>query len=179
MKDLNRKIENCKKCKLYKNTRHAVPGEGDKNADLMLVGEAPGKYEDASGRPFVGRAGKTLDKLLKHAKIKRQDIFITSVIKHRPPNNRNPYVDEIEACLLWLKKQIDIINPKIIGLMGNVSLNALLSKKGINKHKCKVIKKDNIKYIPLYHPAAAVYNNDLIDEMKEDFLFLKKELNKL
>lgn len=176
MQELNKKIEKCKQCKLYKNARNAVPGEGDEKADLMLVGEAPGKYEDASGRPFVGKAGNILNELLKHIELERKDIFITSVIKHRPPNNRNPYQEEIKACLPYLKKQIGIIKPKVVGILGSVALKSLLDKTGIKQYKGKVIEKNNIKYIPLYHPAAAVYNNNLIKEMKQDFEKLRSIL---
>ena len=173
IKEISKKIMFCKKCRLWERRTHAVPGEGNPKAKLMFVGEAPGKREDELGRPFCGRAGEFLDELLAKAGIKREDIFITSVIKCRPPNNRAPKNDEIKACRHYLEKQIELINPKTIILLGEVALNALLSMKRISDHHGKIIKKDRI-YIPMFHPAAGMRFPKTRMEMENDFKKLQQ-----
>jgi uracil-DNA glycosylase len=139
---LNTEIKNCKRCGLWKNTWNAVPGEGNIRAKVMLVGQNPGKKEDETGRPFVGRAGKYLDKVLQKYRIERKNLFITSVVKHASPDNRAPTVNEIKACLPYLEELIRLIKPKTIVLMGKVAW--------------KIPRQEDIEYIETYHPAAAM-----------------------
>ena len=162
IKTLNKQITNCKKCHLWTTRKHVVPGEGNVNADVMFIGEAPGKVEDETGRPFVGRAGKLLDDTFKKVGITRQDVFITSILKCRPPNNRNPRKDEVEACTPYTLEQIKIISPKVIVPLGNVALKWLNKMFGLNigpitkSHgKCYNAKQFGmkIKIMPIYHPA--------------------------
>ncbi len=162
-------LKKCKRCNLWKIRKNVVPGEGRKNAKIMLVGEAPGKEEDATGRPFVGRAGKLLNSILEEAKIKRSQLYITSVLKCHPPQNRKPFSGEIKECLPWLEKQIETIQPKIIGLMGNTAIKSLLGFNGITKMHGKTIEKNGKKFLLLFHPAAGVYNAKLIPKMKKDY----------
>jgi DNA polymerase len=142
MEELNKQICNCKKCRLWKDTKHAVPGEGPLNAKVMFVGQNPGALEDELGRPFVGQAGKYLTKTLAEYSIKREDIFITNIVKHVSPKNRAPYPDEVAACLPYLTMQIRFIHPKIIVLLGASA-----------KETPRI---DGIEYIQVIHPSAAM-----------------------
>lgn len=171
-------IRKCKKCHLHKTRENAVPGEGNPNAEVMFIGEAPGVKEDALGRPFVGRAGKFLDELLEGVSLGRKDVFIGNVIKCRPPGNRNPTKEEINACIQYLIMQIEIISPKIICTLGNVALDAILGKKQISKVHGKIFDINGRKVIPMYHPAAGIRMRKLKNVMKEDMNILKKELGK-
>lgn len=178
-------VLNCKKCPLYeeriKNNFFPVIGEGNHNAKIMFIGEAPGLNEAKTGRPFCGAAGKILDELLKSAGIRRKDVYITNVVKDRPPNNRDPKPEEIEAYSLFLERQIEIIKPKIICPLGNYSTTYILGKynlgeeiQGISKIHGKVFCANNLKIIPLYHPAAGTYNPNMIEIMRNDFQIIKK-----
>ncbi len=189
LEQIKEQINKCEKCRLYKQATKAVPGSGNFNAEIMLVGEAPGRQEDLKGEPFVGKAGKILDELLNSINLSRNDIFITNIVKHRPPNNRNPQQDEISSCSTYLDKQISLINPKIICCLGNFATKYILEKynlkekiQGISKIKSKVFQistlTGKIKIIPLYHPAVATYNPNQLKELKDDFLIIKQELEK-
>ncbi len=176
--DLERKIKRCKKCSLWHQRINAVPGEGSSKAKIMLIGEAPGRNEDIKGRPFVGAAGKILDRLLQSIRLKRKGIFISNILHCRPPRNRNPRTIEIKACTPYLNKQIQILKPKIICSLGNFATAYILKKfelkakaevEGISKLHGKVFKVKNTKIIPLYHPAAAVYNPHMFKTLLEDF----------
>lgn len=171
---INKEVRNCKKCSLYKKAENPVPGEGPKNAKLFFIGVAPGKQEDLTGKPFVGRAGKFLDKLLKQNKIERKKIFITSVVKHFPPENRAPKSNEIKACLPYLQRQIKIINPKLIILLGNIATKSILNKKLKPGTFTKI---NNRKYFITYHPAAGMRFPKIKTTMKKNFKTLKKLLN--
>jgi len=176
MKDLNDiayKVMKCKECRLWKNSTHGVPGEGSAKAKIMFIGEAPGAEEDRQGRPFVGRAGKILDKLLEKNKIDRKKVFITNIVKHRPPENRRPEQDEIEACKVYLFKQIKIIKPKIVVLLGDVASTALLGKVKLKNIHGKQIKQDKIIYMPTYHPSAARFLK-IKNALEKDFEKLSK-----
>ena len=173
-------IEFCKKSPLYKEGTFPVFGEGSLNADIMLVGEAPGYNESITGKPFCGAAGKILDELLESSGLKREDIFITNVVKLRPPNNRNPTQEEIKSFAPFLDKQIEIINPKIICCLGNFSTGYIMKKfnlsnkiQGISKIHGQVFSVSTlfgtIKIIPLYHPAVVTYDANMKDVLKEDF----------
>jgi DNA polymerase len=164
------KIRNCKKCRLWKNRINAVPGEGNPRAKLMFIGEAPGKREDETGKPFMGMAGVFLDSLFKRYKIKRKDIFITSVVKCRPAGNRDPKPDEIKICIRnYLNKQIKLIKPKVIVLLGNIALKTLLDKRKITEVHGWVFVKNKIKYIPTFHPASGMRFPKIQKLMIKDF----------
>jgi len=180
LKEIKDKVLACKKCPLYKTRTYPVIGQGNHQAKIIFIGEAPGFSEDKTGYPFCGKAGKILDELLKSIAIKREDIYICNILKCRPPNNRDPEEKEIKACTPYLKKQIEIIKPKIICALGNYSTRYILEKynlqdkiQGISKIHGKVFSVDNTKIIPLYHPAAATYNPNMIEMMKNDFQVLK------
>ncbi len=168
-------IRRCRKCRLYKTRTHAVPGEGSSKAKVLFVGEAPGKEEDTFGKPFVGRAGKVLDKLLKSAGLSRRQVFITSVLKCRPPGNRAPRADEIYQCQTYLQRQIAEINPKIICPLGGVALKVLLGETSIQKLHGHVIRFGGNVFIPMFHPAAVFYGKKR-SILEKDFLILKKAL---
>ena len=182
---------NCTKCKLHKARKHVVPGEGPLNARVMLIGEAPGATEDEEGRPFVGAAGQLLTKLLNNVGIRREDVFITNVVKCRPPNNRDPEPDEIEACRPYLVTQILMIKPQIIVCLGRHSAREVLTMAGypeklvsnISSIRGKVfnvrIGDVNAKVLPTYHPAAALYNPRLRSVIEDDLRKVKELLNNL
>jgi DNA polymerase len=174
---LNQEIKNCRKCSLWKTRKNAVPGEGPINAKIMLVGQAPGAMENLKGVPFCGRAGKFLDHLLKIVEIDRKKIFITSPIKCFPPKNRKPRKEEIKACLPWLKKQIEIINPKYFILLGEVAFSVFFPKQKLGDFRGKWIEKQGKFYFPTYHPAAGLRFPKIKKILERDFRRLKKHLN--
>jgi uracil-DNA glycosylase, family 4 len=173
-------VSECKKCSLYKNTTNPVPGEGNPQAEVMFIGEAPGYWEDQRGHPFVGQAGKLLNELLQLIKLSRESVFIANVIKHRPPENRDPLPEEIEACKEFLDAQIKIIDPKIIVTLGRFSLNKFLPGEFISKihGQARFVEFAGRKriVIPMYHPAAALRNERIMEELKFDFQKIKKFL---
>ena len=175
MEELADEIRVCPKCRLCETRTHAVPGEGNAHARLMFVGEGPGAREDESGRPFLGPAGAFLSSLLEKAGIAREDIFITNVVKCRPPQNREPLADEVAACRDYLDAQIAIVQPKIICPLGNPALHRLLGPQfKITQARCKVFRKSGILYIPLFHPAAALHRQQLQPTLEADILKLKE-----
>jgi len=177
LEKLNQEIRNCKKCPLWKLRKNAVPGEGSTNARIMLIGQAPGREEDLKGLPFVGRAGKFLNKLLEIANLERKKIFITSPIKCFPPGNRKPTRKEIEACLPYLKKQIEIIDPKYFILLGGVAFSIFFSKRGraskLSNFRGKWIGKNGKFYFPTYHPAAGLRFPKIRKILEKDFKKIK------
>jgi len=188
LKDLHSKILECTKCPLHQTRTMAVPGAGNSKAELMLVGEAPGANEDATGTPFCGKAGKVLDELLAKTGFKREYIYITNILKCRPPNNRNPKDDEIKTCTGYLDEQLELINPRIIGCLGNFATHYILKKFGLattrqgisNIHGKVFIYQSlfkEIKVVPLYHPAVATYNANMITQISKDFIKLKDILH--
>ncbi len=159
LEELDAKINSCMKCELGKSRTKFVFGTGDPNADALLIGEAPGADEDKQGEPFVGRAGKLLNDILKAIHFEREDIFIANILKCRPPGNRNPLPAEMEMCKPYLHKQIELINPKVILCLGLVSANSLLGKKeSLTRMRGKVFDFDNRKVMVTYHPAALLRN---------------------
>ncbi len=173
--DFYEKIKSCRNCELHKTRINFVFGSGNSNAEILFIGEAPGKNEDLQGKPFVGQAGKLLDKLLLLIGFKRNEVFIANVLKCRPPNNRDPNIFEINTCKQYLFKQIEIINPLIICTMGKYSTQLILeTSTGINKLRGKVLKKGNKIIIPINHPAAALYTPSRILILEEDFKRLGK-----
>ncbi len=135
----------------------------------MLIGEGPGEQEDEEGRPFVGRAGRLLEELLEYVGLSREDVFITNVVKCRPPDNRDPRKSEIETCNPYLQRQIRLIQPKIICTLGNHATKTIIGKTGITKIHGDEFERDGRIIVPLYHPAAGLYDPNKIPEMKEDF----------
>jgi len=167
-------VRQCTKCRLSETRTNAVPGEGSITARLMFVGEGPGQREDESGRPFVGQAGKLLNLLLEQAGIPREDVFITNIVKCRPPQNRVPLADEVIACNDYLMAQIASIEPKFICPLGGAALNTLLGPDlKISQVRCQVFRKSGILYVPLYHPAAALHRGALRETLFNDILKLK------
>lgn len=159
LKALAEIIEKCTRCPLYKTATHAVPGEGAAKADFMVVGEAPGANEDETGRPFVGQAGQLLTKILGAIDLTREDVFIANVLKHRPPGNRNPKPDEVEACSPYLIRQIQLIKPKVILALGTFAAQTLLdTKTPIGKLRGQVHRYHGIPLVVTYHPAALLRN---------------------
>jgi len=183
---LTQEILNCKKCGLYKTRTNPVVGEGSQDTDIIFIGEAPGFNEDKQGRPFVGQAGKIFDELLNSISLKRADIYITNILKCRPPQNRNPTQEEIKSCSIYLNNQIGIIKPKIICCLGNFATDFILKKfnlkdkiQGISKIHGQIFNISTltgvIKIIPLYHPAVATYNMNMLETLKKDFKVLKEK----
>ena len=153
------KVKKCTRCPLYETATHGVPGEGDPNAGLVCVGEAPGAKEDETGRPFVGQAGQLLTKILAAIDLTREQVFICNVLKHRPPGNRNPRPEEVEACTPYLVRQIELIKPKVIVAFGTFAAQTLLqTKAGIGQLRGLVHRYHGIPLIVTYHPAALLRN---------------------
>jgi len=192
MEKIANEVVACVKCPLWKARRNAVPGEGKTNASVLFVGEAPGYWEDVKGLPFVGAAGKILNSLLTKIGLPREHVFITNVVKCRPPENRDPQPDEVKTCTsLYLNRQIALIQPKIIVMLGRHSTAYILLKagletkasEGITQLHGKVIQTQflnlSVSVIPMFHPAAALYNPKYRDALEKDFDLLKNELKKL
>jgi DNA polymerase len=177
LEDLEKKVLKCEKCKLYKTRTNLVFGEGNADAQLMFVGEAPGRDEDLQGKPFVGRAGKLLDKIIKAMNLKREDIYIANILKDRPPNNRNPKDEEIEACKPFLLEQIKIIQPKVICALGSFAARELLeTEEAISKLRGRFHNYKNIRLMPTYHPAYLLRNPQAKREVWEDMKKIMREL---
>ncbi len=148
-------IKDCKKCKLCENRKHIVIGAGNKNADIMLIGEGPGADEDEEGVPFVGKAGKLMNEAFRGCGITRENLYIANIVKCRPPQNRDPENEEADACTPYLKEQIELVNPKIIVLLGRIALTNILGEDmSITRERGNLIEKDGIAYLPTWHPAA-------------------------
>ncbi len=162
------KVIECTKCELSKTRTNAVPGKGNFQSDVIFVGEAPGRNEDKNGEPFVGIAGQRLNIALENAGVSRESIYITNVVKCRPPNNRVPTMSERNTCQDYLQKEISIIKPKIICILGNTAFNSILGGSEITKYRGKIVKKDKQFYFLTVHPAATIYNQELITVLKED-----------
>lgn len=175
-------IKKCEKCELCKTRTQAVPGDGNLRAEIMFVGEAPGKNEDLQGKPFVGRAGKLLDEMLNKVGLERKDVYITNIVKCRPPENRDPTPSEKKTCSEHLDKQIENMKPKVVVCLGRHSAGYLFEKyriefPGIGEAHGKAYKnKEGITLFPIYHPAAAIYNQKLKKDLEEDFKNLMGEL---
>ncbi len=168
--ELSKEIAVCQLCDLSKHRNKAVPGEGPENAEIMFIGEAPGRNEDQQGRPFVGPAGQFLEHLLDIINLKRQQVYITNVVKSRPPGNRDPLPDEISACRPWLNRQIEIINPRMIVTLGRYSMAMFFPGKSISRIHGTAQKHNNIIYFAMYHPAAALHQQSLRHSIEEDML---------
>ncbi|MDH7597643.1 MAG: uracil-DNA glycosylase [Methanothrix sp.] len=171
LRALAREIMRCERCGLSQARRNAVPGEGPEDARIMMVGEAPGAAEDLAGRPFVGRAGALLDRALDLAGLDRGEIFITNVVKCRPPGNRRPSEGEIRACMPYLRKQIEIIRPSAVCLLGNVPAKAILGVQGVTALRGRVF--DDL-YLITFHPAAVLRNMDRMESFVSDLTKLRE-----
>ena len=169
----------CPLCKLSRSRRNAVPGDGQLSSKIMFVGEAPGKNEDEQGKPFVGAAGMILNQALEKAGIKRAEVFITNVVKCRPPGNRVPENDERSICRQYLDRQISLIAPKIICILGSTAYSSILGGKSITKNRGKIMERNGQKYFLTIHPAAAIYNKNLRSVLNNDFFLLSKEIKKM
>jgi DNA polymerase len=180
LEELASQIRVCTKCPLWESRTLAVPGDGKFSSKVMIIGEAPGREEDESGHPFVGSAGRYLDHVLEGTGLERSDFFITNTVKCRPPKNRTPKRLEVETCTSnYLFEQIELINPKLVVLLGGVAAKKMLGVKSINEARGSIIERDGRKYLVGYHPAVRFYREDLGEKVKEDFARLKRELKKL
>ncbi|MBZ9578537.1 uracil-DNA glycosylase [Patescibacteria group bacterium] len=185
LEEIKNEVLNCKKCPLYKTRTYPVVGEGSHRAKILFCGEGPGFNEDRTGYPFCGAAGKILDELLESVGIKRKEVYITNILKCRPPKNRKPKSEEIKACTPYLERQIEIIKPKVVCALGNYSTVFIFEKyglknqiQGISKIHGKVFEVKtlfkSIKIIPFYHPAVATYNRNMKEILEKDFKVLEK-----
>ncbi len=169
LSQIEKNIHDCKKCILWKGTTNPVPGEGNPDSEVVFIGEGPGFNEDKQGRPFVGQAGKLLDKLLTSIGISREEVFIANVIKHRPPENRDPLPSEILACKYWLDQQMEIIKPKVVVTLGRYSMARYMPNVKISEVHGNPIKIKGLVVIPMYHPAAALRRGIVMDSIEKDF----------
>ena len=163
LNELNKQICNCRKCRLWQRAKQAVPGEGPPNAKLIIVGQNPGAEEDKTGKPFVGRAGKFLNKILAENGINREEVFVTNIVKHVSPQNRKPLPDEIEACVPYLTVQINLIKPKLVVLMGAVAW--------------QTPRLEDVEYFETYHPSAAMRFNKMRTKFREQITTIAKRMN--
>ena len=170
--ELNRSILQCRQCRLHESKTHYVPGEGSNHPDIIFIGEGPGQTEDQFGRPFIGNAGQLLDKIIQKMGYRREDLFISNVVKCRPPNNREPLHDEVEACLPFLHRQIELLNPKIIVCLGKVALNNLLgTSHSMGRIRGQLLSFNDIPLIPTYHPSYILHKKE-----KEEISQAKREV---
>lgn len=168
LQEIKQNVISCIKCDLCKTRTNSVPGKGNFKSHVIFVGEAPGRNEDKNGEPFVGVAGKKLSSALEEAGISRDEIYITNVVKCRPPNNRVPTKNERDTCQEYLKQEISIIKPKIICILGNTAFNSILGGSEITKFRGKLVRKDDQFYFLTVHPAATIYNQELIEVLNGD-----------
>ena len=181
-------IRNCTRCPLHETRKNAVPGEGGFARGIIFIGEAPGRNEDEQGRPFVGRAGQLLNELLDSISLTREDVFITNIVKCRPPNNRDPAPEEVKACTPFLERQLQVLKPRIIVTLGRHAWKWVCEHFGveyesISRAHGRIYRTNTLLYgqitiIPMYHPAAAIYNKELLPVLKEDFKRLGEFIGK-
>jgi DNA polymerase len=175
-------VSQCQKCPLYKHATKAVPGAGSAEAEIFFVGEGPGYHEDQQGLPFVGAAGKLLDTMLKEIGLKREDVFIGNMVKHRPPNNRDPEPAELAACMPWLDQQLAIIRPKMIVTLGRFSMAKFIPDGKISRvhgqARFVTFQDQKVLVVPFFHPAAALRNGNVMSQFREDFLKLPQLLER-
>jgi uracil-DNA glycosylase family 4 len=159
--EVNRDILKCQRCRLHESKTHYVPGEGNIRPDILFIGEGPGETEDQFGRPFIGKAGQLLDKIIQKMGLRREDVFIGNVVKCRPPNNREPLKDEADACIPFLQRQIQILQPKVIVCLGKVALNNLLgTSHSMGRIHGQLLSFNGTPMIPTYHPAFILHKKD-------------------
>lgn len=183
LKKLHKKWKQECTCKLRRTATQGIPGDGSANAKIVFIGEAPGAREDKEGHPFIGSAGKFLAEMLESIKMKREDIYITNIVKYRPPENRDPTPKEIAECAPWLAEEIKLIDPLLIVFLGRHSMNHFFPKEKISEAHGVVLTANHFgkvrNFLPLYHPAAALYNGSLREVLKKDFKMIPRILKKL
>jgi DNA polymerase len=177
--DLYQEIRVCQKCILSQGRTNTVPGEGPENASVMFIGEGPGFHEDRQGRPFVGAAGNYLNELLEKIGFEREDVYITNVVKCRPPGNRDPQAEEMEACRSYLDRQIDLIRPRLIVTLGRFSMQRYFPGASISRIHGQPKRVGNVIYYPMFHPAAALHQPRWRSLVEEDILKIPDLLAKL
>jgi uracil-DNA glycosylase len=176
LEEIASEVRVCPLCELCRSRTHAVPGEGNPEARVMLIGEGPGHHEDQQGKPFVGASGKFLSELLLNAGLSREEVFITNVVKCRPPGNRDPLPDEIAACRPYLRRQVEVIDPDVIVTLGRFSMAHFFPGERISKIHGQPREINGRLYVPMYHPAAALHQGALRATIQEDFNKLPKLL---
>ncbi len=175
LSEISLEVSSCTLCELHHSRKNAVPGEGPVNSEIMFIGEGPGFHENEQGRPFVGAAGKFLEELLSKIGLKREDVFITNVVKCRPPKNRDPQPEEVETCTkTYLDRQIQAINPKVIVTLGRFSMNLFIPNVKISNVHGKPVQVKGRLVVPMYHPAAALHQGSLRPVIENDFHLLPK-----
>ncbi|PIY96755.1 MAG: uracil-DNA glycosylase [Candidatus Kerfeldbacteria bacterium CG_4_10_14_0_8_um_filter_42_10] len=186
LETISQEISRCQKCVLAEKRTNAVPGDGNSNAEIMFIGEGPGEQEDLQGKPFVGQAGKFLEEMLETIGLKRKDVFITNLVKCRPPSNRDPFPDEIEVCVKnYLERQIKLIKPRLIITLGRHAMERFIPGRKISQIHGQPKRLVNHEtgekqiYLPLYHPAAALYHGSLRETLIRDFKKIPKILEKV
>ena len=178
--ELEKSINGCNKCKLCDGRKNIVFGTGNKNADIMFIGEGPGADEDIQGEPFVGKAGQLMNKAFEALGIEREEVYIGNIVKCRPPQNRNPEQDEVKACMDYLRNQVLLINPKIIVLLGSVALKNILGEEySITNSRGKWIEKKGIWYMPTFHPAALLRDESKKLDFWRDLKLVKEKVEEL
>lgn len=177
---LTEEITNCQKCRLCAARTHAVPGEGNPHARLMFIGEGPGRDEDLTGRPFVGRAGQLLDKMIAAIGLSREEVFIANVVKCRPPQNRAPEMDEVAACMPYLRAQVGLIRPQVIVLLGSSALGAILGPEHrITRERGAWLERKGVFFMPTFHPAALLRDESKKRPVWEDLKKVRDKLQEL
>jgi DNA polymerase len=169
LEEIAQEIADCHRCPLGDLRNRAVPGDGSASAEVLFIGEAPGWHEDQQGRPFVGPAGQLLDQLLGMAGLRREEVFITNIIKSRPPNNRDPLPTEIEACRPWLDMQIPVLNPRLVVTLGRYSAARYFPREPMSRIHGQVFQREGVVVVPMYHPAAALHQGSLRATIEADF----------
>ncbi len=167
--EIAKQVSTCEKCDLHYSRKNGVPGEGPADADIVFIGEGPGFHENMQGRPFVGAAGDFLEELLGTIGMKREEVFITNVVKCRPPGNRDPAPDELEACSPYLDKQLQVINPKVVVTLGRFSMARYIPNAKISEIHGQPLRVKGTLVMPFYHPAAALHRPSLRSVVEEDF----------
>ena len=180
LKEISVEVSNCTLCELHHSRNVAVPGEGPENSEIMFIGEGPGFHENEQGRPFVGAAGKFLEELLAKIDMSREQVFITNVVKCRPPGNRDPQPEEVETCTkTYLDRQIQAINPKVVVTLGRFSMNLLIPNTKISNVHGQSYQIKGRLVVPMYHPAAALHQGSLRPVIEEDFKKLPQLISKV
>ena len=166
---VSEEVARCTRCPLYRTRNKTVPGEGPPNAKVFIIGEGPGRNEDAQGRPFVGAAGKQLGLLLGYAGLSREDVFITNLVKCRPPENRQPTDPEAQACRPYLERQLTLVAPRVVVLLGDSALKRFIPDGRLTSSHGKIFKRGGLAFFSTYHPAAIIYDRSLEETIKKDF----------
>jgi len=172
LKALADEIRACQACPLHRSARQAVPGEGSAESGIFFLGEAPGYHEDLQGRPFVGSAGQLLDELLADIGLDRSKVFITNVVRHRPPENRDPLPDEVNACDMWLRRHLEVLRPRVVVTLGRHAMAKFLPGESISRIHGRPRKVEGLTIFPVYHPAAALHQPALRGALEGDFASL-------